>query len=290
MRAVYEENGSTSGSGRERRNAPIVSFVMRIASWNVNSLKARMPLVEHWLERMRPDVLCMQETKLANDAFPALAFEALGYSCAHHGQGQWNGVAVLSRVGIDDVGYDFADGGEPDVDARIIWATCGGVRVASVYVPNGREVGHDHYRYKLDWLARLRADLDMNCDPATPVAVLGDFNIAPEDTDVWDRKVFEGSTHVTPPERDALSQVEAWGLHDTFREVYPDNPGLFTYYDYTAGRFHKRQGMRIDLILASEPLIETVTGALVDRNARKALGDTKPSDHIPIYADFAIDR
>jgi len=261
---------------------------MRIASWNVNSLKARLPRVEEWFGRMQPDVLCMQETKLANDSFPTEAFEAMGYASAHHGQGQWNGVAILSKVGLEDVTVDFLDGGSADADARIIWATCGGVRIASVYVPNGREVDHDHYRYKLAWLARLRAHLEQNCDPEQPVAVLGDFNIAPEDDDVWDRKAFEGKTHVTKPERAALDDIKAWGLSDTFRHVYPDSPGLFSYYDYTAGRFHKRQGIRIDLILASAPLLESVTGALVDRNGRKAWEGHKPSDHIPIYADFAI--
>ena len=261
---------------------------MRIASWNVNSLNARMPRVEEWLERMKPDVVCIQETKLDNESFPAETFEAMGYTTAHHGQGQWNGVAILSKVGLDDVVHDFADGGDPDVDARVIWATCGGVRVASVYVPNGREVDHEHFHYKLDWLSRLRSHLDQNHDPKEPLAVLGDFNIAPEDADVWDTKAFAGKTHVTQRERDALDSIKDWGLTDTFRHVYPDNPGLFSYYDYTAGRFHKRQGIRIDLILATESLLATVTGALVDRNGRKVWDGHKPSDHIPIYADFAL--
>lgn len=262
---------------------------MRIASWNVNSLKARLPRVEEWLGRMAPDVVCIQETKLADDAFPAVSFEAMGYQTAHYGQGQWNGVAILSRVGIEDVAVNFDDDQDPDPDARIIWATCGGVRVASVYVPNGREVGHEHYDYKLDWLGRLRTHLDRHADAGEPLAILGDFNIAPEDADVWDTKAFEGKTHVTAPERDALDHIKAWGLTDTFRHLYPDSPGLFTYYDYTAGRFHKRQGIRIDLILATESLVSTATGALVDRNGRKAWEGHKPSDHIPIYADFAID-
>jgi len=259
---------------------------MRIASWNVNSLNARMPRIEEWLQRMQPDVVCMQETKVDNDGFPHDDFAAMGYESAHHGHNQWNGVAILSRVGLDEVVADFADDGDPDVDARVIWATCGGVRVASVYVPNGREVGHEHYEYKLEWLGRLRAHLDAHHAPSEKLAVLGDFNIAPEDADVWDLKFFQGKTHVTPPERDALDQVKAWGLHDTFRHLYPDSPGLFTYYDYTAGRFHKRQGMRIDLILATESLLSTATGGLVDRNGRKAWEGHKPSDHIPIYADF----
>lgn len=261
---------------------------MRIASWNVNSLNARMPRIEEWLQRMQPDVVCMQETKVDDQSFPTEAFDAMGYASAHHGQGQWNGVAILSRVGLDDVVEGFGDGGEPDVDARIIWATCGDVRVASVYVPNGREVGHEHYEYKLDWLARLRADLDANHSPGERLAILGDFNIAPEDADVWDVKAFVGKTHVTPEERAALDQIKDWGLTDTFRSLYPDSPGLFTYYDYTAGRFHKRQGIRIDLILATESLLSAATGALVDRNGRKAWEGHKPSDHIPIYADFAV--
>ncbi len=262
---------------------------MRIASWNVNSLNARLPRVEEWLQRLEPDVVCIQETKLANDSFPALAFEALGYSSAHHGQGQWNGVAILSRVGLDDVVVDFADGGEPDVDARVIWATCAGVRVASVYVPNGREVDHEHYHYKLAWLGRLRAHLDANHSADEPLAVLGDFNIAPEDDDVWDINAFAGKTHVTPRERAALDTIKEWGLTDTFRHIWPENPGLFSYYDYTAGRFHKRQGIRIDLVLATQTLIDTATSAIVDRNGRKAWDGNKPSDHVPIYADFAID-
>jgi exodeoxyribonuclease-3 len=257
---------------------------MRIVTWNVNSLNARLPRVEAWLQAVRPEVLCIQETKLADDAFPALSFAAFGYEAVHHGQGQWNGVAILSRVGIDDPTYGFADGGPADPDARIIWATCGGVRVASAYVPNGRALGDPHYDYKLAWLGRLRAHLDQNCDPALPVVVVGDFNIAPEDRDVWDPAAFAGSTHVTRPERDALTHVCAWGMVDVFRSHYPDTAGLYTYWDYTAGRFHKRQGMRIDLILASRPLAERCTWALVDRNARK--GD-KPSDHAPLLAQFA---
>lgn len=257
---------------------------VRIVSWNVNSLNARMPRVEEWLALMEPDVVCMQETKLADDAFPHLAFRSLGYETVHHGQGRWNGVAIASRVGLDDLAVDFADGGDPDVDARIVWATCDGVRVASCYIPNGRAIDDDHYQYKLAWLARLRAHLDAACSPEQPVALLGDFNIAPADRDVWDMKAFAGATHVTEPERQAFATLLDWGLHDVFRERYPDIDGLFTYWDYTAGRFHKRQGMRIDFILASTPLAERLDWVLVDRNARK--GD-KPSDHAPLVAHFA---
>lgn len=260
---------------------------MRIVTWNVNSLNARLPRVEQWLERNRPEVLCMQETKLANDAFPALTFQALGYDTVHHGQGQWNGVAILSRIGLEDPAVDFADGGGPDDDARVVWATCGGVRVASVYVPNGRSVDDDHYQYKLRWFARLRAHLAANHDPDRDrVVVVGDYNVAPEDRDVWDMQAFAGSTHVTAPEREAVSSLCEWGMVDVFRKHHPDAAGLYTYWDYQAGRFHKRQGMRIDLILASRALAATSTWSLVDRNARK--GD-KPSDHAPVLADFALD-
>ncbi len=256
---------------------------MRIATWNVNSLKARMPRVEEWLELTKPDVLCMQETKLSDDAFPLLAFQALGYEAAHYGQGQWNGVAILSRVGVDDVVCGFADGDGEDPEARLIWATCGGVRVASVYVPNGRALDHDHYRYKLQWLERLRRVLD-GADPASPLTILGDFNIAPDDRDVYDPAAFVGATHTSEPERSALQALEAWGLVDVFRRHY-DEGGLFSWWDYRAGNFHKGLGMRIDLVLATESLAAASTAIMIDRNARKG---QKPSDHAPVIADFAL--
>jgi exodeoxyribonuclease-3 len=256
---------------------------VRIATWNVNSLKARLPRVEEWLGYAQPDVLCLQETKLADTAFPAMAFQSLGYESAHAGEGRWNGVAVLSRVGIEDLHAGFDDGAEPDAEARLLWATCGGVRVASAYIPNGREVDSDHYRYKLAWLARLRAHLEKTSDPGADVVVCGDFNIAPTDEDVWNPKVFEGSTHVTEPERAAFRSLLEWGLVDTFRETNPE-PRLFTYWDYRAGRFHKHEGMRIDFVLASRSLADRVTFATVDRNARKG---QQPSDHAPVIVDVA---
>ncbi|MEZ5377780.1 MAG: exodeoxyribonuclease III [Acidimicrobiales bacterium] len=255
---------------------------MLVATWNVNSLNARMPRVEDWLAQVEPDVLCLQETKLSDDAFPADTFRSLGYESVHHGQGQWNGVAILSRVGIEQPLGGFAGGIEPDPDARLVSATCGGIRVHSVYVPNGREVGHEHYVYKLSWLGRLRAHLDQTTSPDDDVIVAGDWNIAPTDIDVWDRSVFEGSTHVTEPERSALDEVKAFGLVDTFRQRHPD-PGLFSYYDYQAGRFHKRQGMRIDYLLASRGLADRCIVDLIDRNGRKG---TKPSDHVPVIAVY----
>ena len=256
---------------------------MRIATWNVNSLNARQERVEQWLAQYEPDVLCMQETKLAEEAFPHAAFEAMGYESAHHGEGRWNGVAILSRVGLDDVRHGFADGGEPDRDARIIWATCAGVRVASCYVPNGRSLDDEHYQYKLAWLDRLVADLDANAAAGDDVAVLGDFNIAPDDRDVWDPAVLEGATHGSPAERDKLAALEQWGLCEVFREFY-DEAGLYSWWDYRGGNFHKRMGMRIDLILLTPPLVDRADHVLIDRNARK--GDS-PSDHTPVFVDLA---
>ncbi len=258
---------------------------MLVATWNVNSLNARMPRVEEWLEAVRPDVLCVQETKLADSAFPALDFERLGYESVHHGQGRWNGVAILSRVGITDVVTGFDDGREPDPDARAIWATCGGVRVASLYVPNGREVDHDHYRYKLDWLGRLRSHLDAHHRPDELLVVMGDWNVAPTDLDVWSPQAFEGSTHVTAAERAALAEVVDWGLVDTLRARYPEG-GIYTFWDYRNGDFHKRRGIRIDYLLATRPLADVATADLVDRNARKG---TKPSDHAPVLAWYDLD-
>ena len=260
---------------------------MRIVTWNVNSLKARLPRVEEWLAQVGPDVVCVQETKLADPAFPALTFQALGYEAAHHGEGRWNGVAILSKVGLDDVAYGFG-GDDPELEreARLLTATCGGVRVSSVYVPNGREVGHDHYHYKLAWLAELRRFLDRDGDAgASGNRVLcGDFNIAPDDRDVWDPAAVHGATHVSAPEREALAELCDWGLVDVFRERY-DAGGLYSWWDYRAGNFHKGIGMRIDLILATAPLVAGLGGVLIDRNARKG---QSPSDHAPLLADFEV--
>lgn len=257
---------------------------MRIATWNVNSLKVRMERVPEWLSYARPDVLCLQETKLADATFPHMAFAALGYESAHHGSGQWNGVAILSKVGLDGVVMGFAPDVGPDQDTRLISARCGGVLVSSVYVPNGRSVGSDHYAYKLDWLGRLRQHLGALARPEDLVAVCGDFNIAPQDKDVWDPGAFAGSTHVTSPERQGLADLESWGLVDAFRQRWPDEK-LFTYWDYRAGDFHEHRGMRIDLVLVSRPLAAKVRWALVDRNARKG---KLPSDHAPLFVDVEL--
>jgi exodeoxyribonuclease-3 len=258
---------------------------VRVATWNVNSLSARLPRVEEWLAWVQPDVVCFQETKLADTAYPAMAFQGLGYESAHHGEGRWNGVAILSRVGLGDIAYGFHDGAAPDAEARVLSATCGGVRVTTVYVPNGRALDHEHYTYKLAWLDRLHGHLDATAEPTQPVLVCGDFNIAPTDRDVYDPKAFIGSTHVSEPERAALARLEAWGLTDVFRARYPDTEDLYSWWDYRAGNFHKHKGMRIDLVLASEPLAERVSWVTIDRNARKG---KLPSDHAPVVVEFDL--
>jgi exodeoxyribonuclease-3 len=247
-----------------------------------------MPRVEEWIEYAQPDILCMQETKLADAAFPGLAFAGLGYESAHHGEGRWNGVAILSRFGMDKVQYGFAEGvAAPAVqDARLISAVTGGVHISSVYVPNGRSVGSEHYELKLSWLAALRRHLDVSADPSGNVAVCGDFNVAPTDDDLYDPAAFVGATHVSPEERKALDEVLGFGLEDAFRRVYPDQKRLFTWWDYRAGDFHSGRGMRIDLALMSRPLADRVSYALVDRNARKG---KLPSDHAPMLIDVDLE-
>ncbi|MGI8794462.1 MAG: exodeoxyribonuclease III [Acidimicrobiales bacterium] len=256
---------------------------MRIATWNVNSLGVRLPRVEEWIAYAEPDVLCLQETKMADTAFPAMAFSALGYEAAHHGDGRWNGVAIVSRVGLDDVVAGFAPEPEPEpVESRLVSATCGGVRVHSVYVPNGRTVGGDHYEAKLRWLTALRSHLSSTSRVDDDVVVCGDFNVAPEDRDVWDPKAFTDSTHVTAAERHAIEALIDWGLVDAFRQLRPED-GLFTWWDYRAGNFHKRKGMRIDLMLVSPPVANRLQFTLIDRNARKG---KLPSDHAPMFIDL----
>ena len=257
---------------------------MRIATWNVNSMRARLDRVEEWLGQAVPDVCCFQETKLADDAFPVDRFRKLGYEVAHHGDGRWNGVAIASRIGLDDVAAGFAGSEQAALaERRLIGATCGGVRVMSVYVPNGRAVGTEHFAAKLEFLRDLRRHLDAACDPDDPVVVCGDFNVAPRDIDVFDPALFVGDTHVTGEERDALGELLDFGLTDVFRASYPATPKLFTWWDYRAGDFHSGRGMRIDLVLATRVLAERVTFALVDRNARKG---KQPSDHAPLLVDF----
>ena len=256
---------------------------MRIATWNVNSVKQRLPRLLPWLDERRPDVVCLQETKLADDAFRDLLGAELkdrGYAIAAHGEATWNGVAILSRAGLDDVvpGLDGAPG-FPEPESRAISATCDGIRVVSVYVPNGREPDSDHYRYKLEWLASLREAVARDLPEAI---VCGDMNIAPTDDDVFDPDAYVGQTHVTAPEREALAEIQALGLRDVVRDRWPGER-VFSYWDYRAGMFHQDLGMRIDLVLAGEPVAARVAAAWVDRHARKGSG---PSDHAPVIVDL----
>jgi exodeoxyribonuclease-3 len=256
---------------------------MRIATWNVNSVKQRVPRLLPWLDQRRPDVVCLQETKLADDKFAELLGAELaerGYEVAAHGEPTWNGVAILSRAGLEDVvaGLPGAPG-FPHPEARAVSAVCGGVRVTSVYVPNGRVPDSEHYRYKLEWLQALRDAVAAGPEAAV---VCGDVNIAPADADVFDPDAYIGQTHVTAPERAALAELQALGLRDVVRDRWPDER-VFTYWDYRAGMFHQDLGMRIDLVLASEPVADRVAAAWVDRHARKGSG---PSDHAPVIVDL----
>jgi exodeoxyribonuclease-3 len=256
---------------------------MRIATWNVNSAKQRLPRLLPWLDERQPDVVCLQETKLADEAFEDLLGEELaarGYEVALHGEASWNGVAILSRAGLEDAVRGLPAGpGFPHQEARALAATCGGIRVFSVYVPNGRSPGSEHYEYKLAWLAALR---DAVAADAEATVVCGDMNVAPADEDVFDPAAYAGHTHVTEPERAALAELRALGLRDVLRDRWPGER-VFTYWDYRAGMFHRDLGMRIDLVLAGAPVAERVRAAWVDRKARKGKA---PSDHAPVVVDL----
>ena len=267
---------------------------MRIATWNVNSLKARLEKVTWWLERARPDVLLMQETKLADADAPNETFERAGYELAHHGEGRWNGVAIASRCGLTDVVTNFGEplrpartpdigDDEPLAEARMITAACGGVRIVCIYAPNGRVVGSPFYEAKLAWFERLASWLTHAAVPTEPLALGGDFNVAPEDVDVWDARACHGGTHVSPPERAAFGRLRRWGLTDAYR-LHHDDPGRYTWWDYRAGNFHKNFGMRIDHLLATAPVAARIRWAEIDREARK--GKPIPSDHAPLVIDL----
>jgi exodeoxyribonuclease III len=254
---------------------------VRIATWNVNSVAARLPRVTEWLAGARPDVLCLQETKISGERFPRSEVEALGYEVAAYGTGGRNGVAILSRAGLEDVVYGFAgEPGFPELEPRSVAATCGKVRVWSVYVPNGREIGVPAFEYKMRWLAALREVLAGEARQHQ-LAVCGDFNVAPTDDDVWDPKVFVGSTHVTPEERAAITDLLDLGLVDLQPRALKGKP--FSYWDYRAGNFHEGRGMRIDLTLLSQSLAEHVSDVYIDRDARKG---KLPSDHAPVVVDI----
>jgi len=267
---------------------------MRIATWNVNSLKARLEKVTWWLDRAQPDVLLMQETKLADEAVPSDEFTRRGYELAHHGEGRWNGVAIASRVGIADVVRNFAEpfvasrtpdvgDDEPLAEARMISAVCGGVRVTSIYAPNGRSLGSIFYQAKLVWFERLARWFRETRQPDEPLVLGGDFNVAPTDADVWNVAACNGGTHVSPEERAAFRALETWGLVDAYRLSHPE-PQRYTWWDYRAGSFHKNFGMRIDHLLVSQPLTARVVASEIDREARK--GKPTPSDHTPLIVDL----
>jgi exodeoxyribonuclease-3 len=267
---------------------------MRLATWNVNSLKARLDRVLPWLERVRPDILLMQETKLADADAPGDAFRAAGYALAHHGEGRWNGVAIASRVGITDVVTNFGDAtrrpttpdvadDEPLAEARMMAAVCGGVRVVAVYAPNGRIVGSPFYNAKLQWFERLARWLVEAADPKSALVLGGDFNVAPTDDDVWDPAACHGGTHVSEPEREAFGRLCEWGLVDAYR-MHHKEPGRYTWWDYRAGAFHKNFGMRIDHLLVSASVAKRVVASEIDREARK--GKPVPSDHAPLVIDL----
>jgi exodeoxyribonuclease-3 len=267
---------------------------VRIATWNVNSLAARLEKVMWWLDRAKPDVLMMQETKLADAAAPTDAFHAAGYELAHHGEGRWNGVAIASRVGVTDVVTNFGaplrpaetpevGDDEPLAEARMIAASCGGVRIVCVYAPNGRTVDSPFYRAKLAWFDRLARWFAEAAKPDDPIVLGGDLNVAPEDADVWDPAACHGGTHVSPAERAAVAKLRAWGLCDAYRQHHPE-PGRYTWWDYRAGNFHKNFGMRIDHLLVSRPVAARTVWAEIDREARK--GKPLPSDHTPLVIDL----
>ena len=273
---------------------------MRIATWNVNSLKARMDAVEGWLAKAQPDVLLIQETKLTDADAPVMPFRMLGYDLVHHGEGRWNGVAIATRVGATDIVTNFGDGPvrdsssgatvslseddfNPLAEARMVSAVCGGVRVASLYAPNGRVVGSPFYDGKLRWFERLSRWLEETRSPTEPLVLGGDYNVTPSDDDVWDAIAAHGGTHVSDAERAALARLRTWGLTDAYRAVNAA-PGRFSWWDYRAGMFHRNEGMRIDLLYATQSVAERVVWAEIDREARK--GPPTPSDHAPVVVDL----
>ena len=272
---------------------------LRLATWNVNSIRTRLDRVVDWLDRAEVDVLAMQETKCSDTQFPALPLIERGYEVAHVGFNQWNGVAIASRVGLEDVQVGFEGqptwSGKPDIaagraaaaEARAVGATCAGVRVWSLYVPNGRSLDDPHYTYKLEWLAALRdaAQGWLRTDASAPIALVGDWNIAPTDEDVWSTEYYQGCTHVSEPERRAFNAIVDAQFTDLVRPFTP-GPGVYTYWDYTQLRFPKRQGMRIDFILGSPALAARVVDGQIVREERKGKA---PSDHAPVMVDLRID-
>ena len=253
---------------------------MKLVTWNVNSIRAREARALAWIDSHEPDVLCLQETKVLDDQFPSAALAERGYRIALRGQKSYNGVAILSRRPLEDVRIGFADGGD-DSESRVISALIDGVRVICVYVPNGQSVDSDKYVYKLDWLARLRRHLD-GYDPAQPLALCGDFNIAPDDRDCYDPVGWAGKIHCSEPERRALGHILDWGLTDAFR-LHHEEGGLYSWWDYRMLAFPKGRGLRIDMIYVSAPLVARCTSAAIDRQERKG---KLPSDHAPVVIEL----
>jgi exodeoxyribonuclease-3 len=256
---------------------------MKLATWNVNSVRAREERLVRWLGKHRPDVVCLQELKVTEDAFPLLPVRSLGYHAAVHGQKTYNGVAVLSRAEPAEVERGFGDGGD-DTQSRLVTARVGRVHVVSAYVPNGSEVGSDKWAYKMDWLKRLRAWLDRRFAKSDLVALCGDFNVAPEARDVYDPAEWEPSVLFHPEARAALENVRAWGLVDAFRQHH-GGPGFYTWWDYRMLAFPKGRGLRIDHVFLSEPLAATCVSASIDRDERKG---KQPSDHAPVVVELAV--
>ena len=253
---------------------------MKLATWNVNSIRARRERTLDWLRATEPDVLCLQETKVTDDDFPADDFRALGYEAAIYGQRTYNGVAILSRSPLEDVARGFA--GDDDEQARFVAATTAGIRVLSAYFPNGQSLGSEKYAYKLDWMRRLEAHIEGELARHPELALCGDFNVAPADLDVYDPAKWADTVLCHPEVREALERVRAHGLTDLPRQLHPDLP-LFSWWDYRQLAFPKGRGLRIDHVFVTEPLAARATGAGVDRNARKG---KQPSDHAPVWADF----
>jgi exodeoxyribonuclease-3 len=252
---------------------------VKLVTWNLNSIRARTERLLAWLDRERPDVVCLQETKVEDAGFPADALRAAGYELATFGQRSYNGVAILSTAPLLDVTRALGDG-EDDGDARLIAATTHGIRVVCVYVPNGQDLASDRYPYKLAWLRRLRAYLERTASAEQPLVLCGDMNVAPGDLDVWSPEKWQGSIHCSQPERDALAEVASFGLVDLFREHNPDAK-LYSWWDYRGVSFFKDQGLRIDLIFGTRPIAARCTACTIDRTARKG---QDASDHAPVIA------
>ncbi|HTG85791.1 MAG TPA: exodeoxyribonuclease III [Pyrinomonadaceae bacterium] len=254
---------------------------MLVATWNVNSILARMPLVLRWLDDVRPDVLCMQETKCTDDKFPTLVFQERGYKCQLFGQQSYNGVAILTR-GECETGHRGYPGDDETAQSRLITSTVEGIQIVNVYIPNGQAVGSEKFEMKLGWMRRLRQFFDDNYDPSRPVLLCGDFNVAPEERDVHDVRLWQGRIMFSEPERTTLQNIKDWGFTDAFR-LHNEEGGKFTWWDYRAGAFRRNLGLRIDHIWITEPLVSRSVRTWIDIEPRTW---EKPSDHAPVITEL----